>query len=363
MKAMDNDLLQLFEDSLARFNRERYSPAQLVARSREPAGPGLLSEMAEMGWFELLRGDADDEPAASSVIPLLPLFRAAGEGAWREPLTAVLGASAVVAARTDAPSRRESLVDGLVSARALLAYAAREADDGWNRVHITTVARSEADGHVLNGHKIAVMDVEPCAGIIVLAVDAQTKRPGYFLVAPDAAGLERSDTSSIDGRGLSDLKLTGVRAEYLCTGDNASRAEGWDAILGAAEAVGIMRGANRDTAAYLRERRQFGRPLLDFQVLQHRLVEMHLLERETDALLQSTAEAYDADAPGLARRLLVLRAQASRALRQVTREAVQMHGGMGVTQETRVSHYYRRALMLDSLHGSEDAALERLAAA
>lgn len=360
---MDTDLLRLFEDSLERFNRERYSPAQLVARSREASGIGLLPEMAEMGWFELLRGGADDEPAASSVVPLLPLFRAAGEGAWREPLSCVLGASAVVASRTDAATRRESLLDGLVSANALLAYAAREMDDGWHRAGITTVARREADGHVLDGHKIAVMDVESYAAIIVLAVDAQTKRPGYFLVAPDAAGLERRSASSIDGRGLSDLELTSVPAEYLCTGDHAARAEDWEAILGAAEAVGIMRGANRDTAAYLRERRQFGRPLLDFQVLQHRLVEMHLLERETDALLRTTAEAYDADAPGLARRLLVLRAQASRALRQVTREAVQMHGGMGVTQETRVSHYYRRALMLDSLHGSEEAALDRLAAA
>jgi alkylation response protein AidB-like acyl-CoA dehydrogenase len=360
---MDTDLLRLFEDSLERFNRERYSPAQLVARSREPAGTGLLAEMAQMGWFELLRGDCDDEPAASSVVRLLPLFRAAGEGAWREPLAGALGAAAVVAGRADVPTRRASLVDGLISAHALLAYAAREADDGWRRVDITTVARREADGHVLDGHKVAVMDVESCAGIIVLAVDVRTERPGYFLVARDAAGLVRTDASSIDGRCLSDLKLTGVRAEYLCAGDHAPRAEGWDAILGAAEAVGIMRGANRDTAAYLRERRQFGRSLIDFQVLQHRLVEMHLLERETDALLQSTAEAYDVDAPGLARRLLVLRAQASRALRQVTREAVQMHGGMGVTQETRVSHYYRRALMLDSLYGSEEAALEQLAAA
>ncbi|TDU31493.1 alkylation response protein AidB-like acyl-CoA dehydrogenase [Panacagrimonas perspica] len=360
---MDTDLLRLFEDSLARFNRERYSPAQLVARSRETTGTGLLSEMADMGWFELLRGEADDEPAASSVVRLLPVFRAAGEGAWREPLACVLGAPAVIAARTDATAQRESLVEGLISASAPLAYAAREADDGWHRIGITTVARGDAGGHVLDGHKIAVMDVASCAAIIVLAVDAQTRRPGYFLVARDAAGLERGDASSIDGHGLSDLKLTGVRAEYLCAGDHAARAEAWDAILGAAEAVGIMRGANRDTSAYLRERRQFGRPLLDFQVLQHRLVEMHLLERETDALLESTAEAFDANAPGLERRLLVLRAQASRALRQVTREAVQMHGGMGVTQETRVSHYYRRALMLDGLHGSEEAALERLAAA
>jgi len=360
---MDIDLLRLFEDSLARFNLERYSPAQLVARSRETSGTGLLSEMADLGWFELLRGEADDEPAASSVVRLLPILRAAGEGAWREPLACVLGAPAVIAAQTEVAARREALLGGLVSARALLAYAAREADDGWHRNGIATVARRDAGSHVLDGRKIAVMDVEACAGIIVLAVDAQTRRPGFFLVARDAAGVERSDASSIDGRVLSDLYLVGVRAEYLCSGELAVRAEGWDGILGAAEAVGIMRGANRDTAAHLRERRQFGRPLLDFQVLQHRLVEMHLLERETDALLQSTAEACDADAPGLERRLLVLRAQASRALRQVTREAVQMHGGMGVTQETRVSHYYRRALMLDSLHGSEEAALERLAEA
>ncbi len=360
---MDTDLLRLFEDALARFNRERYSPAQLVARTRDPSGASLLDEMAEMGWFELLRGDRDDEPAASSVVPLLALLRAAGEGLWREPLACVAGAVAVVVARTESAARRDALLDGLISGREPLAYASREADDGWHRAGIATVARRTSEGDVLDGHKIAVMDVERCAGIVVLAVDAQTRRSGYFHVKRDAAGIERKSAASIDGRILSDLKLDGVRAEYLCAGEHAVRADGWESILGAAEAVGIMRGSNGDTAAYLRERRQFGRPLLDFQVLQHRLVEMHLLERETDALLQSTAEAYDAGAPGLERRLLVLRAQASRALRMVTREAVQMHGGMGVTQETRVSHYYRRALMLDSLYGSEEAALESLAAA
>jgi alkylation response protein AidB-like acyl-CoA dehydrogenase len=363
---MDNDLLALFEDGLQRFNRERYSPAQLVAYTREAAGDSSQrwSEMAGMGWFELLRADAEDgADAADSVARLLPIFRAAGEGLWREPVACALGESAVVAAHVSAPGRRAALVEGLVSGAHPLAYAARESGDGWSRAQVLTQARKNGEGHALQGKKIAIAGYERCAGFVVLAQSPELSAGAFFLVQRDAPGLELLPYKSVEGRWIADLQMNGTPAEYLCPAEIAERAEAWGAILAAAEAVGIMRGANADTTEYLLQRRQFGRALLSFQVLQHRLVEMHMLERETDALLQATAEAFDTGAPAMRRRLLMLRAQSSRALRQVTREAVQMHGGMGVTQETRVSHYYRRALMLDSAYGAEDWALEQLAAA
>lgn len=361
---MDTDLLALFEDGLQRFNRERYSPAQLVAYARDVAGhsPQLWAEMTEMGWFELLRADGEGS-ARASVARILPIFRAAGEGLWREPLNSVLGESAAVITQARSCEHREALLESLISGRRPIAYAAREFGDGWRRTGVTTSARRKGDKHLLRGCKIAIPGFDSCAGFLVLAADADTQSTAYYLVDRNAAGQELQSYKSVEGRWLADLRLNDAPASYVCAGEVAERAEAWGSILAAAEAVGVMRGANADTVEYLRQRRQFGRVLLSFQVLQHRLVEMHMLERETDALVQATAEAFDEGAASLKRRLLVLRAQASRALRQVTREAVQMHGGMGVTQETRVSHYYRRALMLDSAYGAEDWALEALTAA
>lgn len=360
---MDHDLLALFEDGLRRFNRERYSAALLVqyAQAGTPYSAELWAEMRELGWFEALRGD--DGRAVAPLSAIVPIFRAAGEGLWREPVAAVLGEAAAVLAQMPDTERRAALLEGLISGAAPLVCASREAGDGWGAAAIGTLVRRGPRGPLLQGCKRVLADAESAAGYLVLARDADTQRTAFYRVERGAPGVLLQACRAVDGRGIATLHLADVEASEICPGEAAPRASAWAAILAAAEAVGIMRGANADTAEYLRQRRQFGRPLLSFQVLQHRLVEMHMLERETDALLMATVEAFDADAPALPRRLLVLRAQASRALRQVTREAVQMHGGMGVTEELRIAHYYRRALVLDSLHGSEDWALQSLAAA
>lgn len=359
---MDAELLSLFEDALERFNRERYAPARLLQRIQagDDAAAAQLAEMADLGWFDLLNDD-DGQPART-VTRLLPLFRAAGEGLWQEPLGALLGAGAVIASRAESATLRTALIDGLISGRQPLAYATRERGDGWSTCAVRTTATTRNGRTRLQGEKIAIPDAALCAGAVVLARDGGTGQTGFYRVARDAAGAAWHGVRGIDGRGLADLRLNDTEADYLCSGEHAAAADAWATILDAAEAVGVMRGANRDTVAYLRERRQFGRPLLEFQALQHRLVDTHLLERETDALLLAVAEAHDDGAADLPRRLLALRAQAAQALRQVAAEAVQLHGGMGVTQETRVSHAYRRALMLDSLHGSAAWALDALAA-
>lgn len=360
---MDAESTALFEESLQRFNREHYAPAHVVAREREGAtdAHGRWNEIAGMGWFELLR-DGEAASGGPAIEAIVPLMRAAGEGLWREPVCTVLGAGAVLALQADDAGWRETLLDGLASGTDPIAVAGHEAGDGWCRDHVRTIARRRDAGIVLDGIKLAVRGSTVSPHYAVLAADGDTGT-AWYLVARDAPGLTLEHYAGADGRPLSTLRLEAVPARRLCAGEVTARAEAWSSILAAAESVGIMRGATADTAEYLRQRKQFGRPLLSFQVLQHRLVEMHMLARETDAVLHATACAYDAGSPDLARRVLVLRAQAAGALRHVTREAVQLHGGMGVTRELRIGHYYRRALMLDSLHGSEEWALERLAAA
>ncbi|HKY92717.1 MAG TPA: acyl-CoA dehydrogenase [Nevskiaceae bacterium] len=354
--------MTLFEESLRRFSREHPAAAQTASGTGDAGdhSPQRWDAIAAMGWFDLLTLD----PGASGAPPLAPIaavLRAAGEGAWREPVGAVLGEGAVIVVHAEDAACRASLRDGLVSGAHPVAVAAREPGDGWRRVEIRAKARRRGAMHELDGTKIAVGGAQVAAYFAVLAMDEAGS--AWFLVSRDAPGLALDRYAGADGRPLADLRLAATPAIRLCGGEVTPRVEAWGSILAAAESLGIMRGANGDTTDYLRQRKQFGRPLLSFQVLQHRLVEMHMLERETEALFHATVAAHDADSPDLARRVLVLRAQASHALRHVTREAVQMHGGMGVTAELRIGHYYRRALALDSLYGAADWALEALAAA
>lgn len=357
---MDKDMLSLFEDALQRFNRERRSPAQLLEHARHGSSREHWREMAELGWLELALANDASGGALPEIVPLLSIYRAAGEGLWQESIDCAFGAATLIAHHAQATALRRELCEGLATGSALLAYADRERGDGWDASTVDTSAQRRADGFVLSGCKVAVAEDAACACYLVTGRDMETGLAGCYRVARDAPRLGIVRHCSVEGRALADLHLDQTPAQFVCEGDVLALAPRWSALLAAAESVGIMRGALHDTVSYLQQRRQFGRPLIEFQVLQHRLADMLMLTRETDALLQEIAEDFDAGQPPAERQMLALRAQVSRAQRQVTREAVQMHGGMGVTQECRVSHYYRRALTLDSLYGSDAWALERL---
>ncbi|WP_273454896.1 acyl-CoA dehydrogenase family protein [Nevskia ramosa] len=357
---MDAESQALFAEMLARYNRDRYDASQWPEYGLSPQGyaPALWSEMQAMGWFELLR--PDDGRAAAPLADLLPLFATAGEALWREPIGSVFAEPVAVIAAMDDGERRRELLAGLISGERPLACAHREPGDGWSG-EIATRATKTAAGYSLDGRKAMVVGDAACVALLVSAIDPDTQAAALFLVEANAPRLSVQRYRTVDDLVAADLDFGNTPAERLCSGAPAIRqANARGAILAAAESLGIMRGANRDSTDYLRERKQFGQALLGFQALQHRLVEMHMRQHECAALVASAAEAFDDQAPDLDRQLLVLRVQVSRALRHITREAVQLHGGMGVTQALRIGRYYKRALMLDSLHGTADWALEAL---
>lgn len=357
---MDAESQALFAEMLERYNHDRYDASQWSEYGLLPQGcaPALWSEMQAMGWFELLR--PDDGRVAAPLADLLPLFAAAGEALWREPIGNVFAEPVAVIATMAEGVRRHELLEGLISGERPLACARREPGDGRSD-EIATTATKTAAGYALGGCKSMVVGAAACAAFLVSAIDLDTRVTALFLVEANAPGLSVQHYRTLDDLVAADLAFSQTPAERLCSGIPAIRqAHARGAILAAAESLGIMRGANRDTTEYLRERKQFGQALLGFQALQHRLVEMHMRRHECEALVASAAEAFDDQAPDLDRQLLVLRVQVSRALRHITREAIQLHGGMGVTQALRIGRYYKRALMLDSLHGTADQALEAL---
>ena len=357
---MDAESQALFAEMLERYNRDHYDASQWSEYGQSPQGhaPVQWAGMQAMGWFELLR--PDDGRAAAPLADLLPLFAAAGEALWREPIGSVFAEPVAVIAAMDDGARRRELLEGLISGDRPLAYAHREPGDGGSG-SVAATATKTAAGYALDGRKAMVVGAAACTAFLVSAIDPDTQAAALFLVEANAPRLSVQRYRTVDDLVTADLDFGHTPVERLCSGVPAIRqARARGAILAAAESLGIMRGANRDTTEYLRERKQFGQALLGFQALQHRLVEMHMRRHECEALVASTAEAFDDPAPDLDRQLLVLRVQVSRALRHITREAVQLHGGMGVTHALRIGRYYKRALMLDSLHGTADRALEAL---
>ncbi|SER11168.1 Acyl-CoA dehydrogenase [Solimonas aquatica] len=361
--SMDADLLAMLEDGVARFSRERYSRAQWKAYGAEPDAYRLpvWREMAELGWFSLVLPDeGNTHPLLANV---LPLFKGAGAALWREPLLGVLAESASLLLDARHSGSDDGLLDAIVEGLARPAFADREANPASRDGLLSTVAAAEGGAYRLNGEKTCVPAALTSTGLIVSARIAGTDEPASFLLLRDEPGVTLRPYRTLDDRGAAAIRFEGARARLLVRGEAAlRRARARGAALAAVETAGLLRSVVDATADHMRQRRQFGRTLSSFQVLQHRLVDMYLHYRESLALAHRVVEAVDRNEADLPRQLLMVRAQIAAAGRFVTQQAIQLHGGMGMTDELAVGDYYKRVLMLESLYGSADWALSRMAA-
>jgi alkylation response protein AidB-like acyl-CoA dehydrogenase len=190
------------------------------------------------------------------------------------------------------------------------------------------------------------------------------------MVDMTADGVTRQCFPLLDGRGAANLRFDGVLAERL----NAPASADADALALTAtlqeaavalcsEALGAIHALNTATNQYLKVRKQFGRPIGANQALQHRMVEMYMLEQEVRAITIAAQRALSDSTEESTRVVSGARAFVCGAARKVAAEAVQLHGGMGVSDELDVSHYYRRLMVIGTLFGNRDYHLEKFAAA
>jgi alkylation response protein AidB-like acyl-CoA dehydrogenase len=221
----------------------------------------------------------------------------------------------------------------------------------------------------LSGQKLAVLHGD-CADRFIVSAQEATSRMRLWLVDASAPGLTRHSFRLLDGRGAANLRFERVEAEALeATGPIDADAAALDAAFDEAavalcsEALGAMRALNVATNQYLKVRKQFGKPIGSNQALQHRMVEMYMLEQEVRALSLAAQGALDGPIEQRARIVSGARAFTCGAARRVAAEAVQMHGGIGITDELDVSHYYRRLMVIGTLFGNRDYHLRRFAAA
>lgn len=358
---LDADLKALFADNLQRFNAERCSHdqwLQQVAMSADGTRE-RYRQMCELGWLDLLRHQSPSGRPA--VADLLPLAIAAGQGLWREPILGTLAAAGAILQCSENTEERDRVLDAWTTGAELPAFAHREPGNGWRDPLPQTLASKTPLGYAIDGNKTLVMAASICDTFLVSARLQGDTDASVFAVAADQPSVTIHSYPTIDNRSAGKVIFRQATARRLCRGHQVVRlARSRGQLLAAAEAIGTMQGAIELTTTHLTQRRQFGRALAAFQALQHRFVDMVMLQRESQALLEATADVFDRASTGTAESLLMLQAQTFRAATKIAQEAIQMHGGMGITHELRIGHYYKRMLMLESLHGTADHALDGL---
>lgn len=354
-------------DALARYLRERY-----------PFDKHWQTMRSETGFCaELWKGLAQDLGIVGAALPeecgglggdagdVQLIMEELGFALAAEPYlsTVVLGAGLL--RRSASPAAR-ALLEQIVTGDAIVAFAYAEPQGRHVLADIRTTLTREADGYVLDGHKAVVRNAPWASHILVTARDAEQGGVSVALVRKDAAGMSSRDYPTVDGGRAAELYFDKLRLgkDEIVLQDALGVIEQVvdEATLAlCAEAAGVMRRLCRDTVDYARERRQFGVPISSFQVLQHRMADMHMQLEQAQAITQLTTARWNEPGADRARMVSSAKVTVAQACRYIGQSAVQIHGGMGMTDELAVGHYFKRATVIEGLFGSVDDHLRRYA--
>jgi len=343
-----NDEQKMLSKTAHALIRER-APAARLRKYRDSRDstdePGfsraLWTEMGDLGWLGLQIPERYDG-LGLGFFDLCVVLEQSGRELMPEPFisTLLLGTQALLLGGSDA--QKAELLPGVVSGETLLALSYE--DSG-----LPVRATPQSDGFVLNGEKTQVLDGHVADRIIVSAVDADGV-PSLFIVDPSASGVTITRQFRVDGLGSAIVSLEGVSvgndAVVGRQGEGTSlvrRVLDRTSIGVAAQMLGASEQAFDDTLAYIKEREQFGVPIGSFQALQHRAVSVFTDIALSRSAVLAGARAVDESPDDVPRSAALAAALASEAFLHAAKEAIQMHGGIGVTDEHDIGFYIKRA--------------------
>jgi hypothetical protein len=359
---------RLLKESTERFVAQRYpfEERRRIAASPEGMSRKLWSEMADLGWLGLPIPEYVGG-SGGGCVDVAVLMEAFGRGLVLEPYvsTVVLGGGLIDSAGS--LRQREALLPAVAAGRLLVAFAHMEPQGRQSFDRVSARAVREGAGYRLTGKKRTVLDA-PLADTLLVTARIGDAGLGVLLVPRGHAGLERRDYATVDGRRASDLSFDNMAlpAEALL-GDGRDLtghiAHAVDRAIAAcsAEIVGAMAVLLEATVAYTKTRVQFGKPLAANQVLRHRMADMTIrLEEARSIALLAAIRAGDAeDAAARARATSAARVKIGAGARFVAEQAVQLHGGMGVTDELDIGAYFKRVMAYEAAFGSTAEHLAR----
>ena len=349
-----------------------FEKRQAIVRSASGFSDAAWATFADLGLTALALPEADGG-FGGGAIALMAAMEACGEALVVEPLLDNIALGGRLVARAGNAAQRAALLPGLIDGTRRLAFASLEPGRRYTLAPELTTARAEGAGWVLDGAKCVVIGA-PQAHTLV--VSARTPAgASLFIVDAAAPGVALNPCRTVDGQRSADIRFDSVRlGEQALLGPAGSamphieEATDFATALLCADAIGAMRYANEATLEYTKTRKQFGTPIASFQVLQHRMVEMLISFEQARSMAILAAAKVDAggDAGGDARErgraVSAAKVKIADAARLISQESVQLHGGMGMTEELKISHTFRRLTMTVQRFGDADHHLERYAA-
>jgi alkylation response protein AidB-like acyl-CoA dehydrogenase len=370
-----SDEQAMLADSVSRFidNDYDFERRMKVAEGDAPFSKELWATYAELGWTAVLFAE-EDGGLDGGPVELMLIMEQFGRGLVVEPFLANVVLAGGIIKRAGSASQKAELLSGIIDGNTQSALAFAEPQARFDIANIATTAVKQDSGYILSGRKSFVLNGGSADVIIVPArtSGAQTDRDGIslFAVSASAPGVNVRDYKTVDAHAGAEVTLSEVLVSAdavvgeIDNGFSTLESVIDEATLAVcAEAVGIMRTMHDKTVEYSKSRSQFGVPIGSFQALQHRMVETLMHCEQTRSLLLWAVMMCVENDPGASRAISALKYQVGTAGKQVAQEAVQIHGGMGVTWELDIAHYFKRHTAIELLFGTADDHLDRYAAA
>jgi pimeloyl-CoA dehydrogenase small subunit len=332
----------------------------------------VWNKLAEQGLLGLPFSENDGGFGAGAVETMI-VMEALGKALVLEPYLATVVISGGFLRRGGSAEQKAQYIPGIIDGSKTFGFAQLEKNSRWDLGDVSTTAKKKGAAYVIDGEKFVVLNGDTADTLIVTARTKGGQRDaggiGVFLVPANAKGVARKGYPTQDGLHAADITFTGVEVGAdAAIGDpeNAlpliERVVDDARIAMCAEAVGAMDESLKTTVEYLKTRTQFGVPIGSFQTLQHRAADMFVAVEQARSMSMFATMASDFDnARERATAVAAAKVQVGKSAKFVGQQSIQLHGGIGMTQEAKIGHYFKRLTMIENTFGDTDYHMRRVA--
>jgi pimeloyl-CoA dehydrogenase small subunit len=331
----------------------------------------IWSRLAEQGLLGLPFSE-DDGGFGAGAVETMIVMEALGKALVLEPYLATVVISGAFLRHGGSAAQKAAHIPGIIDGSRTFAFAQLEKNSRYDLNDVSTTAKAKGDGWVIDGEKFVVLNGENADTLIVTARSKGGRRDasgiGVFAVAADAKGVARKGYPTQDGLHAADITFTGVEVgadAAIGDPDNAlpliERVVDEARTAMCAEAVGAMDESLKTTVEYLKTRKQFGVAIGSFQTLQHRAADMFVaVEQARSMSMFATMAAEFDNAKERATAVAAAKVQIGKSAKFVGQQSIQLHGGIGMTQEAKIGHYFKRLTMIENTFGDTEYLLRRV---
>ena len=373
---MDFDLTEeqrLLRDSVDGLLTDAYEFEQRKKYMKEKGGwsKAIWSKLAEQGLLGLPFAEADGGFGAGAVETMI-VMEALGKALVLEPYLATVVIAGGFLRHGGSDAQKAAHIPTIIDGSKTFAFAQLEKNSRYDLSDVTTTAKRKGDGWVIDGEKFVVINGENADTLIVTARTKGGRHDrsgiGVFLVPANAKGVTRKGYPTQDGLHAADVSFTAVEV-----GSDAAIGDGENALpliervvdeartALCAEAVGLMDESLKTTVEYIKTRKQFGVAIGSFQSLQHRAADMFVAVEQARSMSMFATMAADFDDPKeRAKAVAAAKVQIGKSGKFVGQQSIQLHGGIGMTQEAKIGHYFKRLTMIEHTLGDTEYHMRRV---